>query len=50
MLLTSSFVVWFEVVRYVWKPASPKTLQTLKKHTTPTITLGGESFTASRNG
>lgn len=31
--LTSSFVVWLEVTRYVWKPASPMMDQTEKKHT-----------------
>lgn len=49
-VLTSSLVVWLLLVKYVWKPARPKILQTEKKHTTPTITLLGDNFTASKNG
>ena len=32
-ILTSSLVVWFEEVRYVWNPASPMMDHTEKKHT-----------------
>lgn len=49
-VLTSSLVVWLLVVKYVWKPAKPNILHTLKKHTTAIITLAGDFFTASRKG
>lgn len=37
--LTSSFVVWLELIRYVWKPESPTIDQTEKKHTTASSTV-----------
>lgn len=37
--LTSSFVVWSEPTRYVWKPARPITDHTEKKHTIASITV-----------
>lgn len=46
--VTSSLVVWLDEVKYVWNPARPKTLQTLKKQTIATMTLVGDSLTASR--
>lgn len=39
--LTSSFVVWLELMRYVWKPRSPTMDQTEKKHTTASSTVPG---------
>ena len=37
--LTSSFVVWLELIRYVWKPERPTIDQTEKKHTTASSTV-----------
>ena len=39
--LTSSFVVWLELIRYVWKPESPTMDQTEKKQTTASSTVPG---------
>lgn len=39
--LTSSFVVWLELIRYVWNPESPTMDQTEKKHTTASSTVTG---------
>ena len=47
--LTSSLVVWLEVTRYVWNPASPSIDHTEKKHITASIILTGDSFIASKN-
>lgn len=44
--LTSSLVVWLELMRYVWKPRSPTMDQTEKKHTTASSTVT-ESRTAT---
>lgn len=38
--LTSSFVVWLELIKYVWKPERPTMDQTEKKHTTASSTVG----------
>lgn len=38
--LTSSFVVWLELIRYVWKPERPMMDQTEKKHITASSTVG----------
>lgn len=46
-LLTSSLVVWLDAARNVWNPASPITLQQLKKVIITTITLVGDSEIAS---
>lgn len=40
-ILTSSFVVWSLVVKYVWNPAKPITDQMEKKHIKTTITVNG---------
>jgi len=45
----SSFVVWLELIRYVWKPERPTIDQTEKKHTTASSTLAGLSLSAFRN-
>lgn len=37
--LTSSFVVWLELIKYVWKPERPTMDQTEKKHTTASSTV-----------
>lgn len=38
-ILTSSLVVWLELIRYVWKPERPTIDQTEKKHTTTSSTV-----------
>lgn len=38
--LTSSLVVWLELIKYVWKPERPTMDQTEKKHTTASSTVG----------
>lgn len=47
-LLTSSFVVWLLVVRYVWNPARPITDQIEKKQMNTTITVKGAFFITSK--
>lgn len=37
--LTSSFVVWLELIKYVWKPERPTMDHTEKKHTTASSTV-----------
>lgn len=37
--LTSSLVVWLREIRYVWKPVSPTTDQSVKKHTSTSTTV-----------
>lgn len=37
--LTSSFVVWLELIKYVWKPERPTMDHTEKKHTTASNTV-----------
>lgn len=39
MPLTSSFVVWLREIRYVWKPVSPTTDHSVKKHTSTSTTV-----------
>ena len=46
--LMSSFVVWFELMRYVWNPASPRIDQTEKKQITSSTTEAGVFFTATK--
>lgn len=54
-ILTSSLVVWLELIRYVWKPDRPTIDQTEKKHTTTSNTVeqwsqGKLSFRAMGGG
>lgn len=49
VILTSSFVVWSLVVKYVWKPANPMTDQIEKKQIIVTTTLNGDCRTTSTN-
>lgn len=37
--LTSSLVVWLREIRYVWKPVSPTTDHSVKKHTNTSTTV-----------
>lgn len=45
--LTSSLVVWSVEARYVWKPASPSTDQTLRKQTAAVSAEAGDARRAA---
>lgn len=46
--LMSSFVVWLELIKYVWNPAKPRIDQTEKKQMTSSIIEAGVCLTASK--